>query len=181
MKNKATRSIKTLPLIAAAVVLTIAGCGKKNPPVSLFPLVNKEDVKIGGELYQMRCAMCHGTPSAGNPPSFAPLANSPVVKGDPLALATTILYGKGHETKPGETHFFELMPDTEIERIGNYVKSAANATEVPLRAKTVERAREIHAINHPASKQTAPAPVPASPPAKSVDRLPEPDELPLPD
>lgn len=176
MKSKAVRFIKTVPLIAVSTVLTIAGCGKKSPPISIFPLVNKEDIQIGAGLYKSRCAICHGTTAQGNMPSFAPLENSAIVKGDPLPFASTILYGKGHETKPGGPHFFEQMDDASIARIGNYIKAESKATEIPMRAKIVEKAREIHAAENP---QQAPAPTPA--PDNNNSMLPEPDEAPLPD
>jgi len=170
------RFIKTATLIAALVVLTSAGCGKKSHPVSLFPLVSKEDLQIGGDLYKSRCAICHGAPEEGNLPSFKPLAGSAIVKGDPLPFATTILYGKGHETKKDAPRFFEAMDNAAIARIGNYVKAAANATDVPMRAKTVERAREIHAIGMPREDATRP-PQEKQPESQSGPELQQPSAI----
>ena len=141
--------VRVLPLFAATALLTFAACGKKQPPVSIFPLVGKEDIEIGGTLYKQYCSMCHGEPGIGNRPTFPPLAESAIVKGDPIPFAETILYGKGHQPKPGAPHFFEGLKDAEIARIGNYLKAEASATENPMRAKTVERAREIYHTDHP--------------------------------
>ena len=149
MHFQARHTVRALPLLAATAVLTLAACGKKQPPVSIFPLVGKEDIQIGGTLYKQYCGMCHGEPNTGNKPTFPPLAESYIVKGDPIPFAETILYGKGHRAKPGAPHFFEGLKDAEIARIGNYLKAEAGATENPMRAKTVERAREIYATEHP--------------------------------
>ncbi len=169
MKRFTAHLSMTLPPLTAAVILVLGGCEKKSRPVALFPLVSKEDLQIGGELYKTRCAICHGMPDKGNPPSFAPLANSAIVKGDPLPFATTILYGDGHIAKPGDPHFFETSEDATIARIGNYLKSEAGSTEVPMRAKTVRRARELYDLATTGSPQpTGPdaAPPPAVEPAK---------------
>jgi mono/diheme cytochrome c family protein len=169
MKRFTSFALKTLPPVTAAVILVLGGCEKKNRPVALFPLVSKEDLQIGGELYKTRCAICHGMTDKGNPPTFVPLANSALVKGDPLPFATTILYGEGHIAKPGDPHFFEASDDASIARIGNYLKAEANSTEVPMRAKTVRRARELHNLATTGSPQpTGPdaTPPPAEEPAK---------------
>ena len=162
----------------AALLLTQAvGCGKKSPPLSIFPLVSKEDLARGRMLYDNRCMFCHGAPEKGNPPRFAPMITKPVVKGDPEAFASEILYFKGHELKPGGPGLFENMDDADIARIGNYVRDCAGTKDVPMRGKTVLRAREIHAAEtgspiRPKVEEVRPAP--SNPQAKSLDRLPEP-------
>lgn len=153
MKRSPAFLYRTLLPLTAAVILVLGGCEKKNRPVSLFPLVSKEDLQIGGNLYKTRCAICHGMPDKGNLPSFAPLANSPIVKGDPLPLASAILYSEGHIAKPDEPHFFENSDDATIARIGNYLKAEAGSTESPMRSKTVHRARELHRLGYTESGQ----------------------------
>jgi cytochrome c553 len=164
--------------VSALFILQVAGCGKKSPPLSLFPLVNKEDLDRGRILYNNRCMFCHGAPAKGNPPRFEPMVSKPVVAGDPQALAMEILYYKGHELKPGGPCLFEMMDDADIARIGNYVRDCAGIKEVPLRGKMVLRAREIHAAEtgrpiRPKLEEVQPAP--SDPQAKSLDRLPEPE------
>jgi mono/diheme cytochrome c family protein len=128
----------SLPPLALA-----AGCGK-SPPVSIFPLVSQEEIARGESLYNTSCRLCHGTPEQGNLPVFKPLMNEPSVSGDPLQLADAILFSKHHRHGPDGPYLFIDMNNEDVACVGNYLRSKTGTDQAPLRAKTVERAREIH-------------------------------------
>lgn len=142
MKRFVTAGIVVCLVLAAFFMLRAAGCSKR-PPISLFPLVSREDLARGEVLYNNRCRYCHGDPDRGAPPRFAAFAKMGIVKGDPQVLASAILYEKEHMTGPNGPYLFEEMPDADIARVANFIRSRAGAEQVPLRAKTVRRAREI--------------------------------------
>jgi mono/diheme cytochrome c family protein len=145
MKLRMTKWKTALFAMTALCIALPSGCGKK-APLSLFPLVNSQDLANGKKIYDSRCTMCHGAPDKGNPPRIGPLVNKPSVRGDPMNLASDILYAKSHLMGTGRPYLFESMPDADIAHVGNYLRNIAGATDSPIRAKTVQRAREIHAI-----------------------------------
>lgn len=137
-------------LAVSTGMLAAVGCGKKEH-VSLFPLVSKEDLTIGKTIYKNNCQVCHGQAETGNPPRFPAMTGMPVTHGDTVIFAEAILFNKYHLTRPGGPYLFEEMDDAEIARVANYVRNIAGMQDVPLRAKTVQRAREIHAEKQSAS------------------------------
>jgi mono/diheme cytochrome c family protein len=174
-----------LAVLILAVYIPIActsGCGKK-APLSLFPLVDQKDLAEGKKLYDSRCALCHGQPDKGNLPRLPPLVSEPVLKGDTQELAYAILYERMHRTKNSGPYLFESMNDSDIAKVGNYLRDLVGEKNVPLRARTVQRAREIHAIRtgQPVGpSKNAPQPAPATPqppahPATMPDTLPSGD------
>ena len=153
-------------ILGILLLAQVAGCGKK-PPLSLFPLVSKEDIERGSKLYSSHCQPCHGTTEVGNLPRFKPFADDPVTKGDTLVLASSILYNKAHLTKAGGPYLFEGLTNSEIAHIANYMRSAAGVEDVPMRTKTIERAREIQA-EKTGKKVARPALPPPPPPPPSM-------------
>jgi len=148
-----------LPIVAAVSIASFSGCGKK-APLSLFPLVDQKDLDDGKKIYDTQCTLCHGAPDKGNPPRFSPLVSEHVVKGDTQELAYAILYERKHRTKSAGPYLFEGMNDSDIAKVGNYLRDLVGEKNVPIRARTVQRAREIHAIRtgQPAGEPSKNAP-----------------------
>jgi len=130
-------------LLGTAILMKVAGCGKARPPVSLFPLVNKTDIAKGETVYESHCRLCHGTPDQGNPPRMQPLALAPAARGDPMALAQKIVGGRGHHSGPGGPFLLADLSDSDLARAANFLREKAGAGDNPLRARTIQRAKEI--------------------------------------
>jgi ubiquinol-cytochrome c reductase cytochrome b subunit len=64
----------------------------------------------GAKVFSTNCSSCHGATGAGLPGSFPPLANNPVVTGDPNKVIGIVLHGlKGSVSVNGQT-FNGQMP-----------------------------------------------------------------------
>jgi len=144
VKRFITAGIVLCLILAAAFMLRATGCAKR-PPLSLFPLVSADDIARGEVLYNNRCRYCHGDPDKGILPRFKPFSEMGIVKGDPQILASAILFEKEHRTGTTGPALFEDMPDADIARVANYMRSRAGADQIPVRSRTVQRAREIQA------------------------------------
>jgi mono/diheme cytochrome c family protein len=166
----------TVAIASLVAIVNIAGCGKK-APLSLYPLVNQKDLSEGMKLFNSRCAICHGAPDKGIPPRFAAILKDPIIRCDTQEFAYAILYAKGHQIKTG--YLYENLSDSEIAKIGNYLINQSGQKDVQMRARTVQRAREIHAIktgeslNEPSKSATPP-----SQPSPAVHTVLLPDALP---
>jgi len=112
--------------------------------VSIFPLVSQEEIAHGESIYAGNCRPCHGTPEQGNLPVFRPLVNERIVNADPLKLAGVMLFSKHHRQGPDGPYLFADMTDEDVACVGNFLRSRIGSDQAPLRAKIVERAREIH-------------------------------------
>jgi ubiquinol-cytochrome c reductase cytochrome b subunit len=59
----------------------------------------------GAKVFSSNCASCHGSAGAGTPGAFPPLANNPVVTGDPKKVIGIVLNGlHGAITVNGQTY-----------------------------------------------------------------------------
>ncbi len=130
-------------LLGTAILMKVAGCGKARPPVSLFPLASKTDIARGEAVYESRCRLCHGAPESGNPPRMQPLALTPAARGDPLALAQKIVGERGHHSGPGGPFLLADLSDADLARAANFLREKAGAGDNPVRARTIQRAKEI--------------------------------------
>jgi mono/diheme cytochrome c family protein len=117
--------------LSGAVILTalMAGCGPQQPAGV---------AESGQDVYNQRCAMCHGANRAGIAPWYPSLAGSEWVDGPPERLAAIVLNGlQGRSGKydavmPG---WGGVMQDPEIASVMTWLraadgKSAVTAVEV---------------------------------------------------
>jgi len=85
----------------------------------------------GADLYGQRCAMCHQVSGKGMAGAFPPLADSPVVNGDPHYLARVVLYGlQGRIVVNGQAYSSAMaglagsMNDAQIAQVLTYIRSS---------------------------------------------------------
>ncbi len=135
-------------MAALASALLLGACGD-SPPVSIFPLVSKEELALGEAVYNSNCRICHGSPEKGNLPVFKPLKNSALVRGDPVDLVGYILYARKHRDGKTGQYLFEGMENGQVALVSNYMRDAAGKTDLPVRTKAVERARELQSLKAP--------------------------------
>lgn len=84
--------------------------------------------KSGQALYEAYCASCHKADGKGVTNTFPPLANSPLVHGNPVPLLHVILHGlkgKKIDTVSYESAMpsFSFLKDEEIIEIANYIRT----------------------------------------------------------
>jgi hypothetical protein len=72
-----------------------------------------------------------------------PLALAPVARGDPSALAQKIVEGSGHHSGPGGPFLLADLSDADLARAANFLREKAGAGDNPVRARTIQRAKEI--------------------------------------
>jgi len=92
------------------------------------PKAMNNPAKTGQTLYEAYCASCHKADGKGLNNTFPPLANSPLVNGNPKDLLQVILHGlkdkhiggaKYESTMPS----FSFLKDEDIVEITNYIRT----------------------------------------------------------
>ena len=73
----------------------------------------------GQQMFLDNCSACHQPTGKGVKGAFPPLAGSPFVQGDPKAVMTTVLNGRG-----GMPAFKDDLIDADLAAILTYVRSS---------------------------------------------------------
>lgn len=118
---------------ARAMATYIKSLPPKPPPETdekLAP-VTAEQASLGQSIYEERCEKCHGASGRGGMFSGPPLAGSAIVQStDPDSLINAVLYGatpaEGMKLGAWETMkpYAEVLTDTEIAHVANYVRGS---------------------------------------------------------
>ena len=111
-----------LPSALAAACLLAAGAAAAQSP--------------GEQGFIDNCAACHQKAGEGIPGAFPALAGDPLVLGDPTAVATTMLLGRG-----GMPAFKDGLSDAELADIATYVRGAWGNRAAPIPAVTFAQVR----------------------------------------
>jgi mono/diheme cytochrome c family protein len=98
------RRIRASLLLAAAALA--AGCGPGDSASGSGPA---RAVADGARLYAGNCSACHQQDGRGIPGVYPALAGSPVVQGDPGALAAWVVRGQRPATMPAG-RYATVMP-----------------------------------------------------------------------
>jgi mono/diheme cytochrome c family protein len=98
----------------------------------------------GAHVYQTNCSSCHQLTGQGTSGAFPPLANNPVVTGDPAKLIHIVKYGLTGAVTVGGKTFNGMMPawgtqlsDADIASALTYVRSAWGNQGSPITAAQV--------------------------------------------
>jgi mono/diheme cytochrome c family protein len=114
-------------------------------PASIATIgVNTTPANGGSHVYQTNCSSCHQLNGQGTPGAFPPLADNPVVTGDPVKLIHIVKYGlTGAVAVDGKT-FNGMMPawgtqlsDADMASALTYVRSAWGNQGSPVTAAQV--------------------------------------------
>jgi mono/diheme cytochrome c family protein len=93
--------------LPAAVLGVLAACSAQSPPGTGSQTAAAADV--GARIYNGNCIACHQQDAHGIPGVYPSLAGSPVVLGDPRALALWIVKGQRSALMP-EGRYATKMP-----------------------------------------------------------------------
>jgi mono/diheme cytochrome c family protein len=110
--------------------------------------VTAEQAALGQAIYHDRCEKCHGASGRGGMFSGPPLAGSAIVQSaDPDSLINAILYGAtppdGVKLGAWETMkaYADVLSDTEIANVANYVRGSWGNGAPPVDAARVAKQR----------------------------------------
>ena len=103
-------------------------------------------VATGARIYSGNCVPCHGPDGRGLPGAFPSLSGSPVVQGDPSALARWVLKGQRAASMPAGRYAAAEMPSFGWMKAGDaaalftYVRSSFGNSAPPVETSAVEAA-----------------------------------------
>ncbi|HEY2681917.1 MAG TPA: cytochrome c [Steroidobacteraceae bacterium] len=128
-------------LAAAALAALMAGCSGDSPTATPGP------VDLGEKIYMQNCVPCHRDDGTGVPTVYPSLSHSPVVNGDPKALAQWVLNGKRPPNLPSGRYstqmlLFGWMKDEEAAALLTYVRAHFGNDSPPVAPATVAEARK---------------------------------------
>ena len=121
-----------LVLLGSAVALPAFGQAPAAPAAAsnVFVKASDEQMKRGAAVYARTCIACHQPTGLGLPPVFPPLANAPIVAGNPELPVKFILQGlMGPITVNGMTYNSMMPPvagvsDADIADVLTYVRQS---------------------------------------------------------
>ncbi len=90
----------------------------------------------GETLFAQNCAACHQAQGQGVAGAFPKLAGNAFVQGDPRAVASVLLHGRG-----GMPNFSEDLSDADIAAVLSFVRSSWGNSAPSLDAALVAQAR----------------------------------------
>jgi len=124
-------------------------------PVSLKADVSKvadeEVMKRGLAVYSRTCVACHQPTGKGLPPVFPPLAEAPIVNGDPTLSIKFILHGLIGPVTVAGTTYNSMMPavaglnDQDISDVTTYVRASFGNNSGPVTVEQVKAVRDANA------------------------------------
>ena len=114
---------------------------------NVFVKASDEQMKRGAAVYARTCIACHQPTGLGLPPVFPPLANAPIVAGNPELPVKFILQGlMGPITVNGMTYNSMMPPvagvsDADIADVLTYVRQSFGNQANPVTADQVKAIR----------------------------------------
>jgi mono/diheme cytochrome c family protein len=118
---------------------------------AVFVKASDEQMKRGAAVYARTCIACHQPTGLGLPPVFPPLANAPIVVGNPELPVKFILQGlMGPITVNGMTYNSMMPPvagvsDADIADVLTYVRQSFGNQGNPVSAEQVKAIRAANA------------------------------------
>ena len=114
---------------------------------NVFVKASDEQMKRGAAVYARTCIACHQPTGLGLPPVFPPLANAPIVAGNPELPVKFILQGLMGPITVGGTTYNSMMPpvagvsDGDIADVLTYVRQSFGNQGNPVSADQVKAVR----------------------------------------
>jgi mono/diheme cytochrome c family protein len=126
------------------LALGLAGCSGQSSSPPAAAAVAPAD--LGARLYAQNCVPCHREDGKGVPEVYPSLAGSPVVNGDPVALARWVLNGTRPQSMPtgryaAQMLLFGWLKDQDAAALFTYIRSHFGNSAPPVEAATVAGAR----------------------------------------
>ncbi|MEN9652597.1 MAG: hypothetical protein RL303_317, partial [Verrucomicrobiota bacterium] len=121
------------------------------PVVEAFVKADAEQMKRGAAVYARTCIACHQPTGLGLPPVFPPLANAPIVVGNPELPVKFILQGLMGPITVNGMAYNSMMPpvagvsDADIADVLTYVRQSFGNQGNPVTAEQVKAIRDANA------------------------------------
>jgi mono/diheme cytochrome c family protein len=121
------------------------------PAAAVFVKASDDQMKRGAAVYARTCIACHQPTGMGLPPVFPPIANAPIVVGNPELPVKFILQGlMGPITVNGMTYNSMMPPvagvsDADIADVLTYVRQSFGNHGNPVSAEQVKAIRAANA------------------------------------
>ena len=138
---------KVIAKIQAAAVPAPAAAPAAPAEAGPFVKASDDQMKRGAAVYARTCIACHQPTGMGLPPVFPPIANAPIVVGNPELPIKFILQGlMGPITVNGMTYNSMMPPvpgvsDAEIADVLTYVRQSFGNKGNPVSADQVKAVR----------------------------------------
>jgi mono/diheme cytochrome c family protein len=131
------RNVLSIPLLAGA----LCACSQQSTGVA--GAAGAADA--GARIYSGNCTPCHQQNGAGIPGVYPSLAGSPVVVGDPTALALWVIKGQRSASMPAGSYSTQMpsfgwMKAADAAALFSYLRSSFGNSAAPVDAATVARA-----------------------------------------
>jgi len=120
-------------------------------PAGAFVKADPEQMKRGAAVYARTCIACHQPTGLGLPPVFPPLANAPIVVGNPELPVKFILQGLMGPITVNGMAYNSMMPpvagvsDADIADVLTYVRQSFGNQGSPVTADQVKAIRAANA------------------------------------
>ncbi len=114
-------------------------------------VADEETLKRGLAVYSRTCIACHQPTGKGLAPVFPPLAEAPIVNGDPTLSIKFILHGLMGPVTVAGTTYNSMMPavagvtDQDISDVLTYVRASFGNNSGPVSVEQVKAVREANA------------------------------------
>ena len=115
--------------------------------VAAFVKASDDQMKRGAAVYARTCIACHQPTGMGLPPVFPPIANAPIVVGNPELPIKFILHGLMGPITVGGTTYNSMMPpvagvtDADVADVLTYVRQSFGNKGNPVSADQVKAVR----------------------------------------
>jgi mono/diheme cytochrome c family protein len=129
-------------LLLTAAMTGAAACSQQTPPTSSA----QPAASTGERIYNGSCAACHQANGQGIPGVYPSLAGSPVVAGDPVALAAWVIKGQRPANMAAAGRYptkmlpFGWLKDQDAAALLTFVRSHFGNSAPAVDAVTVARA-----------------------------------------
>jgi mono/diheme cytochrome c family protein len=139
--------VKVVAKIQAAAAPAPAVAPASAPAAVAFVKASDEQMKRGAAVYARTCIACHQPTGMGLPPVFPPIANAPIVVGNPELPIKFILQGLMGPITVGGMTYNSMMPpvagvsDADIADVLTYVRQSFGNQGNPVSADQVKAVR----------------------------------------
>lgn len=132
--------MRAIPVLCVFALL-LPACGPAVDPATVDPKV------LGPKVYTNRCLPCHGATGQGLAGLYPPLANAPLLQGEPDTAIRVLLHGLQGPLEFNGQQFNSPMPswsslhDAEISAVLTFARSRWGNTAGPVTMEQVAKLR----------------------------------------
>ena len=138
---------------AQAMAVYLKALPERDPeplPTSQARLVDPTVLELGGKIYGVQCAVCHGAEGNGQTPAYPPLAGNPsITMSSPVNSIRMVLnggYAPGtrKNLRPyGMPPFSHLLSDDQVAAVVTYIRVSWNNSGTPISPAQANELRKM--------------------------------------